>query len=209
MYFAGSKLERQSKSNLNYDETSKRTFKEEIATLFPVVLSHYDSNWVAIFKEKQKLIKTTLGEIGLRIEHFGSTSIPNLTAKDTIDILVEIPDDQNLNDSIIALMKNIAYDFMWQTDSEPPYMVFVKGYKTTGVKEQTFHIHMGPGNHKLWDRIYFRDYLIEFSDIAKEYETLKVALAQEFQYDRVGYRVAKTDFVVKITEEAKKYYLYS
>ncbi|MCC9064714.1 GrpB family protein [Flavobacterium sp. F-30] len=53
----------------------------------------------------------------------------------------------------------------------------------------------------------FRNYLIEFSEIAKQYEALKLKLAQEFQYDRVGYRVAKTDFVVKITEEAKNYYL--
>lgn len=181
--------------------------REEIAKLFPVELSGYDSNWIEIYKEEEKQIKNALHEILIRIEHFGSTSIPNLTAKDTIDILVEIPEDQSLNDSIIERMKTISYDFMWQTDGEPPYMVFVKGYNTTGIKEQTFHIHMGPGHHKLWDRIFFRDYLIEYPEIAKQYETLKLALAQEFKYDRVGYRIAKTDFVIKITEEAKKYYL--
>lgn len=181
--------------------------KEEIAQLYPVILSDHDPGWAVLFTGEQRLIADALGEIGLRIEHFGSTSIPNLTAKDTIDILVEIPDEQGLNDDIIARMKNIAYDFMWQTDGEPPYMVFVKGYNTTGVKEQTFHIHMGPGHHKLWDRIYFRDYLIAFPEMAMQYEALKLALAQEYKYDRVGYRIAKTDFVVSVTDEAKQYYL--
>jgi len=181
--------------------------KEEIAQLFPVILANYDPLWAKLFTEEQLLISNALGEIGLRIEHFGSTSIPNLTAKDTIDILVEIPDEQGLNDEIIARMKNIAYDFMWQTDGEPPYMVFVKGYNTDGVKEQTFHIHMGPGHHKIWDRIYFRDYLIAFPEVAMQYEALKLALAQKYKYDRVGYRIAKTDFVVSVTDEAKQYYL--
>lgn len=181
--------------------------KEEIAQLYPVILSDHDPGWAVLFTEEKRLIADALGEIGLRIEHFGSTSIPNLTAKDTIDILVEIPDEQGLNDDIIARMKNIAYDFIWQADGEPPYMVFVKGYNTDGVKKQTFHIHMGPGHHKLWDRIYFRDYLIAFPEVAMQYEALKLALAQEYKYDRVGYRIAKTDFVVSVTDEAKQYYL--
>jgi len=181
--------------------------KEEIAQLFPVILANYDPLWARLFVEEQQLISNALGKIGLRIEHFGSTSIPNLTAKDTIDILVEIPDEQVLNDDIIARMKNIAYDFMWQADGDPPYMVFVKGYNADGVKEQTFHIHMGPRQHKLWDRVYFRDYLIAFPEVAMQYEALKLALAQEYKYDRVGYRIAKTDFVVSVTDEAKQYYL--
>lgn len=180
--------------------------KEEIAKMFPVELSTYDKRWGEVFRDEQKVIHETLGNAALRIEHFGSTSIPGLVAKDTIDILVEIADDVTNNESIIGKMKTISYDFMWQTDGEPPYMVFVKGYNTTGAKEQTYHIHMGPKSHKLWDRLYFRDYLILNIDIAKQYEKLKLELAETYKYDRVGYRIAKTEFVTRITETAKKYY---
>jgi len=183
--------------------------REEIAKMFPVELSEYDMRWADLFDKEKELIIQTLGsQTALRVEHFGSTSVPGLSAKDTIDILVEAPDNPSFHDSIIEKMKNISYDFLWQTDGDPPYMHFVKGYNTTGVKEQTYNIHMGPGNHKLWDRLYFRDYLRDHDDIALQYEALKYDLAKNFKYDRVGYRIAKTEFVTKITERAKKHYLH-
>ena len=174
--------------------------------MFPVELSAYNMHWVGLFEQEQKLIFQAIGETALRIEHFGSTSIPGLVAKDTIDILVEIIDDETRQENIIENMKTIHYDFMWQTYGEPPYMVFVKGYNTTGVKEQTYHVHMGPKHHKLWDRFWFRDYLRENTDIARQYENLKLELAEIYKHDRVGYRIAKTEFVLKTTDVAKQYY---
>jgi GrpB-like predicted nucleotidyltransferase (UPF0157 family) len=57
-----------------------------------------------------------------------------------------------------------------------------------------------------WDRLLFRDYLIEHPDSAKEYETIKVRLAKNFPNDRVTYTQAKTEFIVKVTRLAKRYY---
>ena len=57
-----------------------------------------------------------------------------------------------------------------------------------------------------WDRLLFRDYLIEHPDIAKEYEILKVRLAKNFPNDRVTYTQTKTEFIVKVTQQAKSYY---
>ncbi len=180
--------------------------KEEIAKLFPVRLSQHNTGWKAIYKVEKQSILNTLGSRILRIEHFGSTAIPNLTAKDTIDILIEIDEEDFLNKQIIDSLKSLAYDYILQNEGEHQHMVFVKGYSTTGEKGQTFHIHMGPKQHPIWDRIFFRDYLIEKPEIAKAYEALKLKLAEEYKYDRVEYRIAKTDFVKKVTEEAKLYY---
>lgn len=180
--------------------------KEEIAQMFPVQLVPYDNQWTTIFEKERELISASLGDVVLRIEHFGSTSIPNILSKDTIDILVEIHDDQTAHESIVEKMKDISYDYFLQEDGDPPYKVFVKGYNTTGAKEQTFHIHMALQSHKLWDRLYFRDFLRENDDIARQYETLKQELAETFKFDRVGYRIAKTDFVTQITIKAKKHY---
>ena len=179
--------------------------KEEIAQLFPVVLTPYDTRWPELFELDKCIILETLENTALRIEHFGSTAIPGLTAKDTIDLLIEIPEDESLHADIIEKMKPLGYEFMWQTDANPPYMVFAKGYNTAK-KEQTYHIHMSPGNHSLWDRLYFRDYLRENRDYATAYETLKIELAKQYELDRVGYRVAKTEFVTRITAQAKAYY---
>lgn len=181
--------------------------KDEIAKLFPVKLFSHNSQWKGIYENERDLILTALKDEILRIEHFGSTSIPNLTAKDTIDILIEISNENNFKSEIIEKFKTIDYDYILQNEGDSQHMVFVKGYSATGEKDQTFHIHMGPKNHKIWDRIFFRDYLTEHTEIAEQYEILKIKLSETHKYDRVGYRIAKTEFVLKVTEEAKQYYL--
>lgn len=180
--------------------------KEEIAKMFPVELYPYDCKWKDIYLNEEKLILKALGNKVLRIEHFGSTSIPNITAKDTIDVLIAISDEDNFSNNIIDELKCINYDYILQNEEGSSHMVFVKGYSATGEKDQTFHIHMGPISHKIWDRIYFRDYLRERPEVAREYENLKQTLSEKHKYDRVGYRIAKSEFVVKVTKDAKKYY---
>ena len=49
---------------------------------------------------------------------------------------------------------------------------FNKGYTGNGYAERVFHLHLryvGDNNE-----LYFRDYLIEQPDVAKEYEELKL-----------------------------------
>jgi len=179
---------------------------EEIAKMFPVELSAYNAEWPVLFEAEKLRIAAALGADLIHIEHFGSTSILGITAKDTIDILANINPDESKHDTIVAAMKTIGYDFMWQLDGAPNYRIFTKGFATDGKKEQTFIIHSGPADHKLWDRLYFRDYLREHPNVAAEYETLKLQLAQQHKYNRVSYRIAKTDFVLAVTQKAKEYY---
>ena len=54
--------------------------------------------------------------------------------------------------------------------------------------------------------LYFRDYLIEHSDVAKEYEDLKLNLWKKYEHNRDAYTNAKTEFVKKYTEKAKVFY---
>ena len=83
-------------------------------------------------------------------------------------------------------------------------MNFVKGYTIDGFCREIFHLHFGDKSHSLWDRIYFRDYLRQNKQVAKEYEILKVKLAEEFKFNRELYTNAKSDFVNRITAIAKQ-----
>jgi GrpB-like predicted nucleotidyltransferase (UPF0157 family) len=179
--------------------------KEELGKLFPIKIIPYNTKWPTYFhKEKVLLLKTLGNSIALRIEHFGSTAIPGLAAKPTIDILIEIPTlNKKLKEQIVSLMKIIEYDFIWRTDNKVPYMMFVKGYTFEGIKEQSFHIHMGDHNHTFWDRLYFRDFLKQNHKKLKEYENLKLELAIKYKFDRDGYTIAKGDFITEITNHAK------
>lgn len=181
---------------------------EELGKFFPVIIDNPNSEWKNLFEaEKNELIRILGQKIAVRIEHFGSTAIPNLRAKPTIDILVEIPKNESIKGKIIEKMKLEGYHYIPRKDCPPPYIMFVKGYTDEGIKEQSFHIHMAEEGHNgLWDRLYFRDYLIDNIEIAKEYERIKQDLAKEFKYDREAYTEGKTDFILKITEKAKVKY---
>ena len=57
-----------------------------------------------------------------------------------------------------------------------------------------------------WDRLLFRDYLIEHPEAAKEYEDSKIRLGSVSPNDRLAYTQGKTDFTTRITEEARRCY---
>lgn len=187
------------------EKTLQDLTKEEIGQLFPIEISPYSKNWPALFEQEKSLITARI-EPGLfsRIEHFGSTSVPGLSAKDTIDILMELEFEETKNQKLIDQMKALGYEFNWQNEGSHPHMIFVKGYNISSPKSQTYHIHAGPQNHPLWDRLLFRDYLIKNPQTAQEYEQLKLKLSQRFKHERVAYRMAKTEFVKEVTERAKQ-----
>ena len=57
-----------------------------------------------------------------------------------------------------------------------------------------------------WDRLLFRDYLIEHPDVAGKYQNLKIHLSKMYPNDRVAYTKGKTEFIEEVTKEAKAYY---
>jgi GrpB-like predicted nucleotidyltransferase (UPF0157 family) len=175
--------------------------REELGQLFPVIISEPKPEWRDLFiKEKAKIINLLGENIAIRAEHIGSTAIPNLPSKPTIDILVEIPTDTKIARKIIPVMISGGYHHL---KDHTEHLMFVKGYTPNGFEGQCYHIHLGPKDNKgLWDRLYFRDYLIANPSIAKEYATLKQKLAEQLTYDRDAYTEAKTEFIKKITQVA-------
>ena len=57
---------------------------------FPVILSDYDPNWAMVYDHEKEKILNTVGFLVDQIFHFGSTSIPGMIAKPTVDILVNV-----------------------------------------------------------------------------------------------------------------------
>ncbi|GAB1857649.1 GrpB family protein [Flavobacteriaceae bacterium MHTCC 0001] len=180
---------------------------DEIAKLFPIIMDKPNPDWGNLFEVEKKRIIDIIGERAIRIEHIGSTAIPNIYAKPTIDILVEIVNDDTIKGEIIALMQAKNYHFILRKDRLPPFISFLKGYTSEGFKGQVYHIYMAEKEHiALWDRLYFKRYLIENKEVAQEYEKLKMKLATIFKYDREAYTDGKTEFVTRITKIAKQRY---
>ena len=178
--------------------------KEDWDTLFPIELVPHHPAWKEIYEAERQKIMEALGEqTVLRIEHFGSTAIPGISAKPYIDIIVEIPKALLFNGEVIEKLSGLGYHYFRQTGGGADYMIFVKGYCLQGKSEQVFHIHMASEENILWHQLAFRDYLRANPARAKAYEELKKDLARTYQNDRSGYRIAKSDFIRKTLKMAK------
>ena len=93
---------------------------EELWQLFPIILSPHNPEWPRRYKtEKELLIKTIGAENIVRINHIGSTAVPGLTAKPTIDILLEI---QQKTDPVrlIPTIESAGYIYCHKPDNPPP-----------------------------------------------------------------------------------------
>ena len=172
---------------------------EELWQLFPIVLSKHQDCWKEWYSEEEFLLKNALSSTK-RISHIGSTAIPSIWAKPIVDILVEIPKESNLLDYKDLIINN-GYICMLQSENG---MSFNKGYTENGFAERVFHLHLryvGDNNE-----LYFRDYLIEQPDVAKEYEELKLRLWKKYEHNREAYTNAKTELVEEYTEKARILY---
>ncbi len=181
------------------DERVRRAVQEDIAIV------PYDPAWPEIFlEEKEHLLACLPRELIGRIEHFGSTAVPGLAAKPIIDMLVEVTSLEEARRGIVPILESLGYDYFWRPtwgDNTPPfYAWFIK--RDSGGK-RTHHIHMVESHFEHWDRLLFRDYLIQHSDAAEEYQRLKIRLAAMYPNDRVAYTKGKTDFIQMAMKMAK------
>ena len=174
---------------------------EELWQLFPIFLVEHKKDWKSWYEE-EKLIITALipKEYIIRIAHIGSTAISNIWAKNIVDILIEL----NL-ETQLEQVKNILTNNGWLCMSEDLNRISMnKGYTEQGFADRVFHLHLRIKGDN--DELYFRDYLRENEDIAKEYESLKLSLWRRFEHNRDGYTDAKTDFIKKYTQIARQSY---
>ncbi len=176
----------------------------ERGQLFPISLVDYRSEWSQQFEQERLRLESALGSsIARRIEHFGSTAVPGLRSKDIVDILIEIPPlTPELKQHICTIMKEHSYHFIWRSDDDIPYMMFVKGYTPSGFETEVLHVHMADAQHSLWQRLYFRDYLREHPTTAQDYQELKDSLAAIHTFDRDAYTRAKSEFIQRVTAQA-------
>ena len=184
------------------EEKIKRVLKDKVR------LMPYNPIWSVLFeREKEHLLVCLPGELINRIEHFGSTAVPGLAAKPIIDILVEVTSLEETKKRIAPILESQGYDYFWRPtwgDDTPPFYAWFIKRDSEG--NRTHHIHMVEHHFEHWERLLFRDYLIEHPDVAKEYQDLKNRLYKAHPNDRIVYTKGKTEFIERVTVMAKKFY---
>lgn len=173
---------------------------DELWELFPIILSEHKAYWDDWYAEEEKRIKKFLPIDDASIHHIGSTAIHDIWAKPIIDILLEIPATVSMEMIKNKLIDN-GYICMSESDCRKS---FNRGYTNEGFAERVFHLHLRYCGDN--DELYFRDYLNDHPEVAKEYEALKLSLWKKYEHDRDAYTDAKNGFVKEHTIKAKKEY---
>lgn len=174
---------------------------EELWELFPIILKEHNPSYKDWYLIEKEAIVNAIGRNNIkRINHIGSSAVEGLIAKPTVDILLEV----DLNCDIEQVKLNlIESGWVLMTFSNEPdlKMFFNKGYTPEGFAEKVFHLHVRYiGN---WNEPYFRDYLITHKEVADEYGKLKMRLKEQYEHNRDGYTDAKTEFINKYSEIAR------
>jgi GrpB-like predicted nucleotidyltransferase (UPF0157 family) len=165
----------------------------------------YDLRWPQLFEEERARLVALFPAIIRRVEHFGSTAVPGLSAKPIVDMLVEVASLEDTRSQIVPVLEGAGYDYVWRPttgDDTPPFYAWFIKRNTDG--ERTHHIHMVERDFPQWEALLFRDYLIAHAAAAQQYVDVKRRLAAQFPNDRSAYTDGKGEFVRRIIDAARE-----
>lgn len=167
---------------------------EELWELFPIILADYNEEYPQWFAEKAAEVRQIVPSI-TRLTHIGSTAVPGLVSKPTIDMLLEstLPREE-----LIRLLRGAGW--VLHSDTELG-IVFNQGYTPHGFADRVFHLHVRPPGD--YDEIVFRDYLIAHPDVARDYVELKKDLSQRYKHHRDNYTDAKGPFIADVIRRTR------
>mgnify|MGYP002538809937 CR=1 FL=1 len=178
-------------------ELSEMTLAE-LWELFPIFLVQHDDKWKNYYKEIEASIMDLLPDYPVeRISHIGSTAIQG-----TFEEWGEIPAQRGKKADMEELAHVMERNGFIGMSAETNRISLNKGYTKEGFADKVYHIHLRYTGDN--DELYFRDYLNEHPQVAKDYESLKLELWKK--YDRDAYTDAKTEFIRKWTTEARRIY---
>ena len=164
-----------------------------------IYIARYDTAWPARFGELATAMREALGDVAVRIDHIGSTSVPALAAKPVIDIQVSVWNLEPVDPFRIPL-EGLGYVCRL---SNPE---LTKRYFREPPGQPRTHIHVRrAGSFSEQYPLLFRGYLRHHPQSAGEYERVKRQLADQFPHDGLGYTNAKGTVVWEIIRRADEW----
>ena len=162
-----------------------------------IYLAPYDPAWPSLFIRLAKQIREALGDAILLLEHVGSTSVPGLSAKPIIDMVLAVADSSDESSYVKPLEE--------------------KGY-TLRIREPDWHEHrllkppevegnlhvFSAGCEEIERMLLFRDWLRTHADDRLLYEETKRELAARTWKYTQNYADAKAKVVQEILARARR-----
>ncbi len=147
----------------------------------------YQTRWPAEFQAIARRLRAGLGDLARRIDHIGSTAVPDLPAKDIIDVQITVAD---LGGPLVEALTALGYsqpEGVWRDHTLPGFngpdteweKLFFR--PPPGQRRTNIHVRVqGRANQRY--ALLFRDYLRAHPATAAAYAELKRRLAQHLAH---------------------------
>ncbi len=159
----------------------------------PIVLVDHDARWAERFRVERGRIERALGASARRIEHIGSTAVPDLVAKPVVDLLVTVPDVEDESGYLPALER-------------AGYVLRVRepGHRMLRTRELDVHVHIWTDDDPAVEEyVLFRDRLRSRAEDRETYAATKRRLAARDWPTVNHYATAKTEVIRRILTGAR------
>jgi GrpB-like predicted nucleotidyltransferase (UPF0157 family) len=149
----------------------------------PVEIVAPKPGWTQEFQTLGHILRDSLGDLALRIDHIGSTSVPGLAAKDVIDIQVTVAELDLARLRPAFARAGFEHRPDNPGDHRPPGSTgaeqdWNKLFFSPGTNGRAIHVHVrATGRPNQRYALLFRDYLRARPEAAAAYAELKRRLA--------------------------------
>jgi GrpB-like predicted nucleotidyltransferase (UPF0157 family) len=159
----------------------------------------YNPAWAPWFTEEQALLASALSPRKVRIEHFGSTSVPGLSSKNILDIAVglEGPPDAEVERTLAG----IGYESYGNSPVDPETIWLWKL-----LDDRAFVIHVCDARRSwIGEQVDMREYLGAHPEERDRYAEVKRQLAQEKDKGLLHYSLRKLAVTVDMVDRAQQW----
>ncbi len=163
-----------------------------------IKLTPYKPEWAELFKKEALRIQETLKENCQAIHHIGSTAIPDLAAKDRLDIIIESLSPADT----IQPLEAAGFEYMGEFN-----IPFHYGFRRRTGVEINLHVYQ-PQHPEIILNLTFRDYLRANKDERNAYKQCKQDILANIQANNKGrwnltnYSTSKGPFIRNILKKA-------
>jgi GrpB-like predicted nucleotidyltransferase (UPF0157 family) len=160
-----------------------------------MILAQHNPSWSKDFAALREIYIGALGPLIDRVEHVGSTAVPGLMAKPTLDIDI-VMSSYDVFLAIVEGLRNLGYchtgdqgikgrEAFKPADNAAPYTLPRRIW-------MAHHLYVCPtGGAELHRHLAFRDALRGDAELRREYECMKISIAERAGSDRKVYAEMK------------------
>lgn len=160
-----------------------------------IFLAPYNQDWPAMYSRLAGRIREALGERALQIEHVGSTSVPGLSAKPVIDVVLVVSNSAD-ETSYLPSLEVSGFSLQFR---EPAWFE----HRLLKAADIEANIHVFSAEcPEIGRMLRFRDWLREHDDDRGLYEQTKRDLARRSWKTVQDYADAKSEIVSYLVARA-------